>query len=120
MTGGLPLFEPWMDSALCAQTDADAFFPDKGESPRDAKRVCASCDVVAECLAFALRNNEKFGVWGGKSERERRAITMRDRTCGACGTDINGLHYAARFCGPCVTARRKRQKATDSNRRKAA
>lgn len=120
MTGGLPLFEPWMTDALCAQTDAEAFFPDKGGSSKEAKRVCASCDVVAECLAYALRNNERFGVWGGKSERERRALSEQDRTCRECGTGIHERPREARYCTPCATARRKQQKAADSRRRKAA
>jgi WhiB family transcriptional regulator, redox-sensing transcriptional regulator len=70
--------EPWMDDGLCAQTDPEAFFPDKGGSTRDAKRICLSCDVKAQCLEYALRNNERFGIWGGLSERERRAL-IRER-----------------------------------------
>jgi WhiB family transcriptional regulator, redox-sensing transcriptional regulator len=66
--------EPWMERALCAQVGSEMFFPDKGGSTRDAKRVCANCDVEAQCLAYALRNDERFGIWGGRSERERRAL----------------------------------------------
>lgn len=66
--------EPWMQEALCAETDPEAFFPEKGGSTRDAKVVCRSCDVVEECLAYALRTDERFGIWGGKSERERRKM----------------------------------------------
>ena len=64
----------WKDAALCAETDPEAFFPEKGGSTREAKRVCASCDVRAECLDFALTNDERFGIWGGLSERERRRL----------------------------------------------
>ncbi len=64
----------WKDEALCAETDPEAFFPEKGGSTREAKRVCASCDVRAECLDFALTNDERFGIWGGLSERERRRL----------------------------------------------
>ena len=64
----------WQDDALCAQTDPEAFFPEKGGSTREAKKVCASCDVKAECLEYALANDERFGIWGGLSERERRRI----------------------------------------------
>jgi WhiB family redox-sensing transcriptional regulator len=67
----------WRDLALCAQTDPEAFFPDKGESPRPAKRVCARCEVRAECLQYALDHGERFGIWGGLSERERRALTRQ-------------------------------------------
>jgi WhiB family transcriptional regulator, redox-sensing transcriptional regulator len=64
----------WQDQALCAQTDPEAFFPEKGGSTREAKRVCRSCEVRAECLEYALENDERFGIWGGLSERERRRI----------------------------------------------
>jgi len=67
--------QPWVDQALCAQTDPEVFHPEKGGSTKAAKAVCAHCDVQAECLAFALTTNERFGVWGGLSERERRKIT---------------------------------------------
>ncbi len=67
----------WHESALCAQTDPEAFFPEKGGSTREAKRVCLSCDVRSECLDFALANDERFGIWGGLSERERRKLKKR-------------------------------------------
>jgi WhiB family transcriptional regulator, redox-sensing transcriptional regulator len=64
----------WQDRALCAQTDPEAFFPEKGGSTREAKRVCRSCEVRAECLDYALEQDERFGIWGGLSERERRRL----------------------------------------------
>jgi WhiB family redox-sensing transcriptional regulator len=64
----------WQDRALCAQTDPEAFFPEKGGSTREAKRVCRSCEVRAECLEYALAHDERFGIWGGLSERERRRL----------------------------------------------
>ena len=64
----------WQDRALCAQTDPEAFFPEKGGSTREAKRVCLSCEVRAECLDYALAKDERFGIWGGLSERERRRV----------------------------------------------
>lgn len=64
----------WQEKALCAQTDPEAFFPEKGGSTREAKKVCLSCEVRAECLDYALKNDERFGIWGGLSERERRRI----------------------------------------------
>ncbi len=69
----------WQADALCAQTDPEAFFPEKGGSTRDAKRICTGCDVKAECLEYALQNDERFGIWGGLSERERRRL-RRSRT----------------------------------------
>jgi len=67
----------WQDRALCAQTDPEAFFPEKGGSTREAKKVCAGCEVRAECLEYALANDERFGIWGGLSERERRKLKRR-------------------------------------------
>ena len=67
----------WHDLARCAETDPEMFFPEKGESTRPAKRVCAGCEVRAECLQDALDRGERFGVWGGLSERERRALAAR-------------------------------------------
>jgi WhiB family redox-sensing transcriptional regulator len=67
----------WQDQALCAQTDPEAFFPEKGGSTREAKRVCSRCDVRDECLDYALARDERFGIWGGLSERERRRLKRR-------------------------------------------
>jgi WhiB family redox-sensing transcriptional regulator len=64
----------WQEEALCAQTDPEAFFPEKGGSTREAKRICVGCDVKAECLEYALASDERFGIWGGLSERERRRL----------------------------------------------
>ena len=64
----------WQDQALCAQTDPEAFFPEKGGSTREAKRICVGCEVKAECLEYALASDERFGIWGGLSERERRRL----------------------------------------------
>jgi WhiB family redox-sensing transcriptional regulator len=66
--------QDWQERALCAQTDPEAFFPEKGGSTREAKRICAGCDVRAECLEYALAHDERFGIWGGLSERERRRL----------------------------------------------
>jgi WhiB family transcriptional regulator, redox-sensing transcriptional regulator len=80
----LPLFggdeDPtggWQERALCAQTDPEAFFPEKGGSTREAKKVCTGCEVRAECLEYALEHDERFGIWGGLSERERRKLKKR-------------------------------------------
>lgn len=67
----------WQVDALCAQTDPEAFFPEKGGSTRDAKKVCTACNVRSQCLAYALSNDERFGIWGGLSERERRKMRKR-------------------------------------------
>lgn len=67
----------WHGRALCAQTDPEAYFPEKGGSTREAKRICNRCEVKAECLEYALDRDERFGIWGGLSERERRRLKRR-------------------------------------------
>ena len=64
----------WRDYANCLGVDPDLFFPERGASTREAKEVCRGCVVREECLEYALSNGEKFGIWGGMSERERRRI----------------------------------------------
>jgi WhiB family redox-sensing transcriptional regulator len=68
----------WQDYALCAEIDGDLFFPEKGGSTREAKRVCRSCEVRAECLDYALEHGDeawaRHGIWGGMSERDRRRL----------------------------------------------
>ena len=64
----------WQSDALCSQTDPEAFFPEKGGSTREAKRICQGCEVKDMCLEYALANDERFGIWGGLSERERRRL----------------------------------------------
>lgn len=69
-----PAADQWQDRALCAQTDPEAFFPEKGGSTREAKKICLGCEVRHECLEYALEHDERFGIWGGLSERERRRL----------------------------------------------
>ena len=64
----------WQEYANCLGVDPDLFFPERGASTREAKEVCRGCVVRDECLEYALHNSEKFGIWGGMSERERRRI----------------------------------------------
>jgi hypothetical protein len=63
--------EPWMQDARCAQVSPDDFFPEKGDrqAARDAKKICGSCPVRAQCLEFARRTNQRHGIWGGVSMR---------------------------------------------------
>ncbi len=66
----------WAGRGSCVQADPDALFV-RGAAQQVAKMVCAKCPVVAECLADALDNRTEFGVWGGMTERERRAMLRR-------------------------------------------
>jgi WhiB family redox-sensing transcriptional regulator len=65
---------PWASEAKCLTADPDVFFPEKGGSTREAKRICSECPVRDECLEYALEEDERFGIWGGMSERERRKL----------------------------------------------
>lgn len=71
--------EDWQDDASCRDVDPGIFFPERGQSTREAKRVCAGCPVRIECLTFALTNNERFGVWGGLSDTERRKVRRKEQ-----------------------------------------
>ena len=62
----------WKGLSNCLGVDPDLFFPERGASTREAKEVCRGCEVRIDCLEYALQNGEKFGIWGGMSERERR------------------------------------------------
>jgi WhiB family redox-sensing transcriptional regulator len=64
----------WQEEANCLGVDPDLFFPERGASTREAKSVCHACLVRGECLEYALAHGEKFGIWGGLSERERRRV----------------------------------------------
>jgi WhiB family redox-sensing transcriptional regulator len=74
---GQPENRSWQRQANCMGVDPDLFFPERGASTREAKEVCRGCVVREDCLEFALVNSEKFGIWGGLSERERRRIRRR-------------------------------------------
>jgi WhiB family transcriptional regulator, redox-sensing transcriptional regulator len=68
--------EDWSAQAACRATDPDALFV-QGAAQNRAKMVCQGCPVRTECLADSLDNGIEFGVWGGMTERERRALLRR-------------------------------------------
>lgn len=78
-TAYVPVIPAFMSEGLCAQTDPEAFFPEKGKSGRDAKAVCQLCPVRVECLVYALDHDERYGVWGGTNPRQRDAMRGRRR-----------------------------------------
>lgn len=71
--------EPWVGDARCAEVDPDIFFPSKGEVPIAdlARTVCGGCPVADECLSFALRTDQRYGIWGGLTTRQRRSLAKR-------------------------------------------
>lgn len=66
----------WRDQALCAQVDPEIHFPEKGGSAREARKVCFACEVRAACLEWAIEHHERFGIWGGKTETQRKRIEL--------------------------------------------
>lgn len=72
----------WRDSAACLTVDPELFFPVGNTGPavdqiERAKFVCSNCRVTEQCLQYALESNQDYGVWGGLSEDERRALKRR-------------------------------------------
>jgi WhiB family redox-sensing transcriptional regulator len=69
--------EPWMSEGVCASADPEAWFPEVGQNPVQAKRICAECPAVQSCLEYALSNKERSGIWGGKTPTERYKIAKQ-------------------------------------------
>ncbi|MEE1742240.1 WhiB family transcriptional regulator [Streptomyces sp. BE147] len=69
----------WQETALCAQAGPEFFFPAPGSSTREAKQLCNACEGRVACLEYALANDERFGVWGGLSEKEREHLRRVER-----------------------------------------
>jgi WhiB family redox-sensing transcriptional regulator len=68
---------PWAGYASCRDADADLFFPQSEGGAAEALRICSGCPVADECLAWALDSRVGYGIWGGKTERERRRLLRR-------------------------------------------
>ncbi len=109
----------WREQAACRTVEPDVFFPERGESVAAAKRVCAGCPVRDECLEFAEETLQKFGVWGGLSERQRRMRRKgREMFCEGCGAPIS-LTAQGRWCAAC-RAPAKAEYARKRRRERAA
>jgi WhiB family redox-sensing transcriptional regulator len=76
--------EPWIEQAACHGVDPKVFFPSRGDDPRPAKKMCMSCPVRAQCLDYALRTNQAYGIWGATSERQRRRMRRQRSTGSVC------------------------------------
>lgn len=74
ITSGVLPSPEWTRRALCAEVDPDIFFPEVGDDVEKVKRICKTCDVREECLKYSLDNDERFGIWGGLSEINRRKL----------------------------------------------
>lgn len=83
-TGNLPLIaepEPWVQQAACRNTETYLFFPERGnhDDINEARRACSGCPVSNDCLEYALRTSQRYGIWGGVSERERKVMRTEIR-----------------------------------------
>lgn len=68
----------WQERAACAEVDVNMFFPEKGQSVSDPKRICRGCEVREQCLEYALTFGDSLhGVWGGMSDLERRKLRQQ-------------------------------------------
>lgn len=67
----------WQERANCNGVPTDSFYPERGYSADYAKTICARCEVCTQCLQYALERGEQHGVWGGKTEKERRDLNRR-------------------------------------------
>lgn len=69
----------WQEQARCKGRNSAVFYPQRGVPTASARALCKECPVKAECLSYALENDERFGIWGGLSERERRKLQRERR-----------------------------------------
>lgn len=72
--------QQWMDNAVCAQVDADLWFPETGGNAALARRICSTCPVAADCLQYAVEHNEQ-GIWGGTSAKTRQRMRGTEQPC---------------------------------------
>ena len=80
----------WHSEALCREMDGDIFFPERGRSARDARIVCARCDVKDQCLEERLAipaHDDDGGIWAGTTARERRKL-RKDRKPDSSASDL--------------------------------
>lgn len=100
---------PWQERAVCAQTDPEIFFPERGGSTKEAKKICLSCSVKTQCLVDALDNDERFGIRGGYTEHERRRLQTADQApsdTGLCGTSQGYQRHRYRGEQACAECRK--------------
>lgn len=123
--------ESWMLGAPCAGTDVEAFFPEVGGSAKAAKRICAGCDIRERCLQYAVERDERHGVWGGLSARERHRLRRgeivefkpppvkqpREQVvCRYCGDPILSGHFLSRYCSERCRKQRNRERQNEMRR----
>lgn len=95
--------KPWAEDSLCGQVDGDLWFTEDLAERRAAKAICHVCPVREECLAYAVETNQRYGIWGGLSQHQRRKF--RRRFCRSCGVEIPNGRSAPMRCPPCRAAK---------------
>ena len=81
----------WKMSAACDSDTADLFFSNDPSLLKRARAICRTCEVAEECLAHAIRHNERHGIWGGKSRRERLELVASDKGENSASSDLNNF-----------------------------
>lgn len=106
----------WRDDAACLTASPEIFFPDPSDvdTAVKAKQVCDRCTVADQCLEYAIRTRQQFGIWGGVAESARRRMRGQ-KGCEECNADVGS---GVRFCRPCADARSKRAKQENNRSRK--
>lgn len=119
----LPERPHWHQAAACRGCDPDLFFPTRGAATKAIKAICARCPVRSECLDAALVNAERWGIWGGLSERarrkERRHIPVRI-TCRWCDVEFMVPPRQGQRGGPVRFCSDDCRRQSDNARRKSA
>lgn len=109
----------WQDHAACAGLNPRLFFPEAGESVKEALNVCAECPVKTECLQYALDNGERFGIYGGTTARDRKTLRRdhprRQRSGTSHGTPTGHawhLNHNETPCWACADANSRYQETS--------
>lgn len=112
--------QPWRQHAACKGEPVEVFFAKKGGNVARAKAICMTCPVRLECLSWAVEARIGFGIFGGRTPRERRMLRKDHTDIGICGT-MEGAHAHLEagepLCTACLSARRDRERTVEPKKR---
>jgi len=124
-----PIQLEWQNRGACRNEHPDIFFVQPYESADEARTVCARCPVKQECGDYAIATNQRYGVWGGMTRRERvkvantgqdpRNILMM-RHCLVCSTSFMPKHRLQFYCCGTCRVRANEAKRTTTHKKKVA
>jgi WhiB family redox-sensing transcriptional regulator len=83
--------QEWQDRAACRHIPVERFFPPAEQEADEAKAICAVCDVRQPCLEFAIKEGERFGIWGGLTTQERRSLVAKRRKAQLAARTATGV-----------------------------